>query len=155
MSQVEIVRLEQRLNSLFKRVGELDADPELQAHWARYLCILVSGYLETAVREVYGGYAERTSSLRVARFVLQRLDGVQNANMERILQTAGAFDEQWRDQLKDITEGDLKDAVDSIVNNRNQIAHGRDTGISYSVVHDYYQRVTKVVRLLQEQCGPE
>ena len=126
---------------------------ELQSHWARYLCILTSAFLELALRELYGHYARQRSAPFVANYVERNLGYVQNPSMDRILTLAGSFSPEWASKLKDQTEGELKDAVDSVVANRNRIAHGEDVGITYARVADYYRRVVRVIEIVEEQCS--
>lgn len=152
MKTFEIVRYQQRLDNLFKKTAGI-ADLETQAHWARYLCILCSGFLEVAVREIYKQYALNGSNAYVANYVQGRLKGFQNPNMEKILQVTRSFNPQWEDNLKALVDGELKDAVDSIVSNRNRIAHGDDVGITYATIKTYYDKAVKVVEALEVQCG--
>lgn len=46
MKPLDVVSFEHRLDSLFERIIDLGDDLEMQANWAKYLCVLVSGYLE-------------------------------------------------------------------------------------------------------------
>ena len=41
--------MKQRLDATFKRANVVGPDLKLQADFARYLCVLVSGYIERAV----------------------------------------------------------------------------------------------------------
>jgi len=45
------------------------------------------------------------------------------------------------DHFETNTLPEVKDAIDSIVNNRNQIAHGAQTGISLVTFMEYHKRV--------------
>ena len=132
MKNQEISSNKQRLDNLFKKITAFSTDTDLQSHWARYLCILVSGFLETSVRIIYREYARKKATPQVANFVEGKLEDFQNPKMEKILQLTGLFSKEWANELRLETEGELKDAVDSIANNRNQIAHGGSVGISYS-----------------------
>jgi hypothetical protein len=51
------------------------------------------------------------------------------------------------------TVGARKDAVDSVVNNRNRIAHGENVGISYVRIKEYYDRVVEVIELIDVQSN--
>lgn len=153
MKLQEVVRRKQRLDNLFKQVAEYFHDPELQAHWARYLCVLVSGYIEVSIRMVYSAYAKKRAHETVAVYVERQLSEFRNPNMERILAIAGSFSSVWEAQLREKTEGELKDAVDSIVANRHKIAHGDDVAITYTRVQKYYQDAEKVLGLISGQCG--
>jgi len=152
MNSVEIHRHQQRLDALFGRVPRSADDIELQSEWAKYLCVLVSGFLEKSVTALYGAYAKAKANPNVASFVENRLRGFQNPNMENILKIAGSFSTEWRSTLEHSTEGELKDAVDSIYRNRNRIAHGEYSGITYTQIQQYYQSAIKVVSLIEKQC---
>ena len=153
MKNTEAVQYKRRIDRLFQRVGAIAGDLELQAHWARYLCVLVSGFLETSIPAVYTQYSGKCAAPNVQRFVSVNLNRFANPNMERVLQLAGSFNKQWGESLKQAVEGELKNAVDSICSNRNQIAHGRDTGISLGRVRAYYAKAVELVEIIEAQCG--
>jgi hypothetical protein len=73
--------------------------------------------------------------------------------MNNILQLVGLFSEEWAENMRIETEGELKAAVDSIVNNRHQIAHGKDIGLSLVQISEFYQRSIRVVEILHECCN--
>ena len=146
----EVLRFRTRLDVLYKRAEELE-EMELQSHWARYLCVLTSGFLESSIQAIYGRYAIDKSAPHVANFVQQRLRYFQNAKMGNICSLAGEFNPEWGEQLGDIDE-ELKDAVNSVVANRHLIAHGRDVGISFARMKEYYPRIRRVVEIIQDQC---
>jgi len=153
MKNIEIVRYQQRLDNLFNRIAIFWEDIELQSHWARYLCILTSGFLEVSVRAIYAQYATTKAAPYIANFVDSQLKGFQNPKMEKILELTRMFNPEWEERLKTATEGELKDAVDSIVANRNKIAHGESVGITYARIHRYYENAVKVVELIDNQCN--
>ena len=153
MKNQEISSNKQRLDNLFKKITAFSTDTDLQSHWARYLCILVSGFLETSVRIIYREYAKSKATPQVANFVEGKLEDFQNPKMEKILQLTGLFSKEWANELRLETEGELKDAVDSIAHNRNQIAHGGSVGISYSQIKSYYDRAIEVIELIENQCS--
>lgn len=153
MKCIDCVRYQHRLDDLFKRMMVFSDDIELQSHWARYLCVLVCGFIEVSVRSIYGSYARDKAAPQVVNFVERELSGFQNPNMEKILQLAGSFSPEWRQALEKATNGELKDAIDSIVANRNNIAHGESVGITYARIHDYYGKATTVLDLIERQCS--
>jgi|SRR5438552_7125557 len=146
-------RYKQRLDYLFKQISALPSDPELQSHWARYLCVLVSGFIETSVIAIYTKYAEDKSTKQIASYVERQLDRFQNPTMERILSLTYSFSTDWGHELKKATEGELKAAIDSIVANRNNIAHGQDVTITYARIHEYYKSAVKVIEMIDKQCS--
>src|SRR5438105_4926411 len=106
----EIARQRDILNSLFTKVGSLSTDDlELRSHWARYLCVLVDGHIEVAVRAIYEDYARRVTGARfVINYAESNLRRFQNPSMNRILELTGRFSPDWADELREQTEGRLK-----------------------------------------------
>jgi len=153
MRNRELVRYNQKLDGLFNKAGEISEDPEVQAHWARYLCVLVCGFLEIAVRTTYGEYARNKDHRNVSNYVTRKLNLFRSPKMGNIVELTKLFSKEWADDLERATEGQLKDAVDSIVAVRHEIAHGKDTGISYVQLREYYQSAVKVAKLLEKQCN--
>jgi hydroxylamine reductase (hybrid-cluster protein) len=154
MKNREISSNKQKLDYLFTKITAFSGDTYLESHWARYLCILVSGFLETSVRIIYREYAKKKATPEVANFVEEKLKNFQNPNMDKILQLTGGFSKEWASELRFQTDGELKAAVESISNNRNQIAHGVSVGITYSQIKSYYDRAIKVIELIENQCNP-
>jgi hypothetical protein len=73
--------------------------------------------------------------------------------MEDILELAGHFDSKWRECIFDKADIELKDAVDSVMAQRNLIAHGVNTGISYTRIKEYYKSIVKLVELIENTCA--
>jgi len=148
----EVNRLKQRLDNTFKRVKGIGQDTELQADFSKYLCVLVSGYLEKAVFALVVDHARKTGAPSLQRFVHQRTKNFTNANSQKLINLLGDFDQTWRISLKGFLVDDLKDAVDSVVNLRNIIAHGESVGVTYQTAADYYLRVQKVINHIADLC---
>ena len=153
MNKSGVAGYQQLLDNLFTQVSKLSHDMELQAHWARYLCVLISGFLEVAIQAIYGNYAQNKAAPYVSNFVQGKLREFQNPNMTKIVALAKSFNPVWAEELTTRTEGELKDAIDSIVANRHLIAHGEQPGITYARVLSYYQRAIKVIAIINNQCG--
>jgi len=134
--------------------GEVD-NFELQGHWARYLCILSAGFIENAVKELYIDYARRTVSGPIARFVESRLGGLRNPKSETILVIASQFKPDWEADLSIYMEDRLRgDAINSIMDNRHQIAHGKykNSTVSISKIQDFLYRSVEVLEYIEKQC---
>jgi hypothetical protein len=147
-----IYRQQQRLDELFNRVKDLP-DPELQAHWCRYLCVLVCGFLENSVELSLAEYTKRRADESVSNFVEAKLGGFQNPRMGAILDLFGCFSPEWRASLNSATQGQLSDSVNSIVGNRHKIAHGDSVSLSLSSLKAYYKDSLRVVEIISSICG--
>lgn len=150
----ELTKQHRKLKALAKKAGDASLDDfELLAHWAKYLCVLVAGFLENALIEVYGEFVVGSSSPAVARFATTRLENIQNPKAQRFLEIAGAFDEAWRIELEQfLAVNGRKEAVDSIMSNRHQIAHGETSGITLTRVNQYLEKCIEVIDFLEAQC---
>jgi hypothetical protein len=142
----------QKLDNLFEEIASFHGDPELEAHWAKYLCVLVSGFIETSVRSIYAAYARDKAAPYVTNFVESQLKNYSNLKMERILELSRYFSPEWERELRESTKDEPKDAVDSIVANKNSIAHGESIGLTYGRVKRYYGNVVGVIELIEHQC---
>lgn len=137
----KIVSIQQRIDNLEvkAKTEPVSSDRELQAQIARFLCVLSSGLIEQALIITLDNHAKSLSQRRIAQFVSYKLSRIQNAKFEDILVTLGRFDPEWRDYFEENTSREIKDSIDSIVNNRNQIAHGGQAGISLTTFSGYYK----------------
>jgi hypothetical protein len=151
MNTAAIDQYRKRLDFLFEKGRELLSDPELQSHWSRYLCVLVSGFLETSLQTLYYEYAKQKAAPFVANYVDAQIGRFQNPNMDRILALTNSFSPDWAVGLRTATDGEIKDSIDSIVANRHKIAHGESVGISFSRISQYYKDARRVVSLIETQ----
>jgi len=154
MSDKEILRYQRELDDLFEKVSSLNSDPEMQSHWAKYLCVRVSGFLEVAVSTIYKKYAKNKASPFVVNYVERQLSSFQNPKMEKILNITRSFNPKWAEDIElELSKNtEIKDSIDSIVEVRNKIAHGENIGITYSKMKGYYKNALILVNLLEEQC---
>jgi hypothetical protein len=151
-------RQKQKLDQLFSRISQIsehDSNSYLASHWARYLCICVSGFVEVAMREIIKEYVESKASPSVGNYVGVQLKNFQNPSLDKIYQLVGAFNPAWRTYLENEIPFEDKEALIGLVARRNQIAHGEDSGITYSKIKDYYSRIIKLIELIEDQFNPQ
>jgi len=148
----EVRRLANVLDATFLRVTKLTAEAELQSDFARYLCVLVSGFLENAVAELLIEHARKHAGPSVLRFIDSEARRITNVNAQRLKSFLGRFDEDWLKDLDAFLVDERKAAVDSIVSLRNRIAHGHSVGVTLVRVKEYYEQVKLVVARLERLC---
>ena len=66
-------------------------------------------------------------------------------NAERLLQLVGSFNREWRNEMEEYIKDERKEALDSIIANRNKIVHGEPVGLTISRIREYYVRVCEIV----------
>lgn len=142
-----------RIDAAFERASQVADRPEIQADLARFLVVLTSGFLEKAISHTYSVYASGAGSTQLVRYAHRRLETFQNPNAEKILQLAGDFDSEWREALEDYLGDQRKDHIDSVVANRNQIAHGANVGVTYGRAEEYFRSAKEVVSFIGSLCS--
>jgi hypothetical protein len=151
----EVLRQRERIDETFARIGLLNNDAtEVQADFAKYLCVRVSGYLETSIAVLLTAYVGQQSSPAVARFIASEMARFQNAKRERILRLFGRFNEDWRRDLERYLVDERSDAIATIVANRHRIAHGEDSAITYVRVREHWKTICEVVDHIADLLDP-
>lgn len=155
MRNRELSRQLQRLSSLIARTDEAsNSNLELQAHWAKYLCVLCAGFLENSLSEIYAEYARVSANEAVAGYVARQLNRIQNPNVQKILDTTYQFKKLWGDMLSDyIVKDGRKEAIETIMTNRHKIAHGEDSNVTILGVEEYLAKIVEVVEFMENQCS--
>lgn len=145
----------QRLHWLISQANALNADQlELQAHFARYICVLSAGFLENAIIDVYSQYARACSAPAVGDYVESALRKMQNPKARRFEETAKAFNKVWEEELATFLNSDgRREAIDAIMSNRHLIAHGKDSGITLARLKEYLAKSVEVVEFIENQCN--
>jgi hypothetical protein len=152
--RLQVGRLKQGLDETFARVDAIDTSKfELRSDMARYLCVLVTGYVELAVQELTIEWCRRQSSPSVTRYASGQLRRIQNVNGRRLKDVLGFFESTWRQRVESEYSEEV-DALDSLYGNRHLIAHGSSVGLTVVQMHDYYERVQRIVDLLVELMDP-
>jgi hypothetical protein len=152
--RAEIDRQKNRLDATIERVSKTVADAEVLSDFARYLCVLIAGFLEQAVIEVALEHVRTHSQISVLRHAESRLRRFTSANAQNIVDLLGSFDSDWRTDLETYLVDEYKDAVNGVVNLRHAVAHGRYAGVTMVSVKDYYVRVKRVVDHVADLCIP-
>lgn len=149
MPSSRIDALKSRLGATFERADAFSENPTALADYARYLCVLVSGFIERAVDDILHEYIGERSHPSIHRYA-QRNIRSRNVNTERLFQILTQFDPNWTAQLQSNLSPAQIAAINSIHGNRNRIAHGEDSDLTFYQVRNAYEMIQEVVALLEE-----
>lgn len=143
-----------RINSLFDSYNE-DNNPESQAHSAKYLAVLVSGYLEQAIKEVLLNYSSLGSRPQIAKYIESTWPISRNMSADNINNILSHFNTHWSEKFSDWLKDDIirKSRINSIVQWRNSIAHGQEsntTGVTLVSVRDSFITIKELVKFIEE-----
>ncbi len=131
------------------------ADLDLQAHWAKYLCILTSGLIENSIKITCLEYCSHRAHPQVLSYCTTQLNQIQNPKTQKLVDIVRMFNKSWSVELEVYSnEAGRKDAIDSIMNNRHQIAHGKDVGLTIHRVKDYLDKSIEVIDFIENKFNP-
>ena len=139
-----------RLDETFSRAMRFDSEPEVESDYARYLCILVTGFLEKAVEQAILNYVDSQGNHRLSSYVAETLRSSRSMRAETILKIVGDFDEQWKSNLALKLTPRHREAIGSVYASRNKIAHGEDVDLPYRQVSSDYALVREAVGFIEE-----
>lgn len=150
---IDITRHKQRLDNLFSEASKI-TDFKMQGEWARYLCVLSSGYLENSIRIILESYTTVNSSLRIQRFNEPIIGNITNCKTGKITKILEQFDPTWGTTFtseinkKSKIPDEIKDSIDSLVQTRHDIAHGKNVGAGYVRIKGYFDKAEIVIQII-------
>ena len=154
----DIIEQQDMLNHLFEQTKLLqdksDIDYEIKVQFVWYLCIRASSYVEFSVRRILLEYVklEANRAPNLANFVNKKLEHSFNPKPSKILELVELFSSEWKQNLGKSIDGKLSSSLGSIVANRNRIAHGEISDITFARLSDFFADAQEVVRLIYEEC---
>ena len=149
---LDVFREKQKIDHIFSLTDKIQPDEELMSHWAKYLCVLTSGFVENSLRSILAQFVVARSSREVANYLESKIRSITNLNEERVYQLLWSFSSEWGDKFREKRTEKQKDAIDSVVANRNLIVHGRSVGITIVRIREYYTEIIKTITIIDEEC---
>lgn len=144
------------VDNAFRRFEVIPEDQlEARADFARYLCVVVAGFIERSVREIVVDHVRRHSRREIVGYVESQLLWFRNANSQKISDLLNSLSPDWKRTFDEFCADGGKDAIDSTVANRNKIAHGDQVGVSYHRIRDWYADVVPVIEFMTDLLLPE
>src|SRR5690554_3411240 len=135
------------LDTLFKDVAEV-TDDEIKSHLAKYLCIKTSGLLENYLKSQIGDYVDNCSSKPTATFVKSKMKTFTNVDNKKLTIFLQSFHEDWLDKYEDLMNDQLRSTLNTVISNRNNIAHGNPDNITFRAIEHYYEDIKLVINHL-------
>jgi hypothetical protein len=127
----------------------------LSSQLAAHACILLSGAVESAIRELITEFAAKKSHPAVANYVKETLRTFSNANPDKLIALFKQFDHEWSERLEHLWADGIKDHVGSVIGNRHLIAHGKNTTLTPNRVDEWRRSIVKLCNHLEgEMLSP-
>lgn len=138
-----------RLDEAFSRGERFSGQPEIQADYARYLCVLVTGHLEKEIVRIFQEYVDSQADHRTSSYFASTMRSGSNMRADRISNIAKSFDPSWKESLKQPLTTQLRDTIGSAYTSRNSIAHGDDVDLTFLRVKEYYEQVKQAIHVVE------
>lgn len=142
-----------RIQQLIIKAKEFEPDDELRSHLTKYICVLCSGFIENSVFHAFSDIAENSCDPSVVlTYTKSQLFKIQNANSEKIRALAKSFNPDWHDVLRDYMQEENRGAaINYILKDRHNIAHGRNSDITIIKLEDYLNKTAEVIRYIENE----
>lgn len=152
-----IFREREYVEVVFKRAAGVDGLDPLSGDMAKYLVILVSGWVEQSLYELARERCRReVGGGPLLSFALSHLDRTHNPWSEHIRSTVSRFSEDWATTFDSILTDDRRDALHSVLGLRNVIAHGESRNAATSVgrVKGYFDTCVELMDEVADLLDP-
>jgi hypothetical protein len=151
----ELARLRRSIDDLFLRAWDIDAESELAGDINRYLCVRICGLLEQMMLTTGRSAVEGHSWGIGQNFALSWLERSKNPSADTLEAFIGRFSSAWRDDLVALLkEEERRSRINSLVGIRNDVAHGKNQGVSTGQAFDYYVLVVEIVDHFLDRLEP-
>jgi len=140
---------EKKLDNLFELVKSVEDDEE-KALLSKFLCVRTSGFIESSMKNLVNDFSNGTSPKQIQKYVSNKIKFSTNLYPYRIAEILGTFDNEWRTTFESKITDEQKAALNSIISNRNNIAHGENDAINFTSMESYYKLAKEVVLMLTD-----
>jgi hypothetical protein len=131
--------------------GKTPEEPDEQADWAKYLCVLASGYLEQALKEILLEFASQHDANRLQNYIEATWPESRNMKTANIREILNHFDQGWSTSFDQwIVQGDqYKSEINSLISSRNDIAHGKEANTTNVTLRSTRNRIRIAIELVE------
>jgi hypothetical protein len=145
--RTEVSRLRKQLDELFDRgASETSAGTDLEGDFNRYLCVRICGYVEQSVASSCRALVETESRNRAMTYGLSWLERPGNPRAKNLTRLVGRYSTEWEDELVGfLSKEERRARINALVGIRNDIAHGKNQGVSRTQAHEYYDLANELI----------
>ena len=130
-----------------------EADSNLGAYLAEYICVLIAGVVEDCVEHLVIERARKANDTEVLSFVESSIKlQFRNPRPSVISGVLAKFNSNFKSRFSESVSVEALDALDSIVSNRMSLAH-RGTPKSVVTVNDvsrYFEQIVEILDAVEQ-----
>ncbi len=140
---------ERKLDDLYQQISKVQ-DDEIKAHMSKYFCVKMSGYLENTIKILVANYSEKSSPQAISAYVQNSLKTTTNLSEDKLINLLKKFNDDWAVSFTEKINEQQIESLNSIISNRNSIAHGQQDNISYQIISQYFSDIKQIIGILKE-----
>ena len=125
-------------------------NPKMQSYIAQFLSVYISGSMEEGLRILLIEFAKPGSPDEIHKFTKHNVEGFTTPFANNIKQLLNKFSSDWGSEFSTRIEHSQKASLDSLVVNKNNIAHGRQSLITLVDVEKFYKDCQKIIELIDD-----
>ena len=150
---------EQEINALEILVDGLGIGSTIVPYLSKYGLIKACGTIEQAFKSIIADKCSYRARQQIKNYLTEKVrNSSSNPSYSNICGLLKCFDRSWKDNFKAGVDGhpqsgSLKTSLQSLVDARNEFAHGGNPRISIGDVSQYYQDARKVIECLDQIVG--
>lgn len=148
-SKYTVTRLE-NIELLIKFYETTKVDEFTLSHISKFITVLTSGIYEDVIKNILVEYTDKEKVSREIRdYIYDQLKkSFRNPDFGNLTGLISKFSKKWENQIKIKVTEEQKESLNSIVNNKNLIAHGDNCTITFSNIKEYYYKSKEIIILL-------
>lgn len=127
-----------------------DLDDYTKSHIAKYLTVLCSGIFEDIFKNFILELSQKeTMRNEIKEFIFRKVrQSFQNPKYAKLIDFLNEFNTVWAKKLNERIGEENKTALSSIVNNKNLIAHGDSSTITFPLIKKHYENSKIIIEQL-------
>jgi hypothetical protein len=142
------------LNQIDQAVIDIQSFPNSsaleQSYFAKFLVVFICGIYEEAIETIINEWIARFNSVQISKFISSSLQYTfSNPNTDNIERMLKRFDDSWRKQIVQLPS-QAKTSLNSMVNDKNSLAHGGSCNITLNDVVRFYQDSKVVIETIDQ-----
>ncbi len=142
------------IDNVKKIIDSLGISSNIAPYLSKYSIVRACGAIEIAYKSVIADYCSRRSKPQVKNYIDYHVrESSSNPSYYNIVKTLNAFDKKWASDFKDMTKrhpksANLQTSLQSLVDARNDFAHGGNPTVSINDILNYFQDSYEIITLL-------
>ncbi len=130
------------------------SDPEVAAYFARYLAVFTCGVYEDCIEHLFVERAGQANDEKIITFMTSTMHlSFRNPNYETIKSHLCRFDTQNGEKLNNLLKPEQIEAINSIKNNKDQVAHGQPCSATILDIESYHGRIKEMFEIIEQILG--